>query len=84
MRASRIRPRTLPHSSSFRYISALLLLTLFALVLLALFRITSSTLQEVKLLDVGPMALTDNILIPLVITDADNVLLPRLNTLHVS
>ncbi len=52
--------------------------------LLALFRITSSTLQEVKLLDVGPMALTDNILIPLVITDADNVLLPRLHSLHIS
>ncbi|KAK0239825.1 hypothetical protein EDD85DRAFT_935202 [Armillaria nabsnona] len=52
--------------------------------LLALFRIASSTLQEVKLLDVGPMALTDNILIPLVISDADNVLLPRLHTLHIS
>ncbi len=52
--------------------------------LLALFRIASSTLQEVKLLDVGPMALTDNILIPLVISDADNVLLPRLHSLHIS
>ncbi len=52
--------------------------------LLALFRIASSTLQEVKLLDVGPMALTDNILVPLVISDADNVLLPRLHTLHIS
>ncbi|SJL00724.1 uncharacterized protein ARMOST_04038 [Armillaria ostoyae] len=52
--------------------------------LLALFFSASSTLQEVKLLDVGPMALTDNILIPLVISDADNVLLPRLHTLHIS
>ncbi len=30
------------------------------------------------------MALTDNILIPLVISDANNVLLPRLHTLHIS
>ncbi|PBK92868.1 hypothetical protein ARMGADRAFT_139793 [Armillaria gallica] len=52
--------------------------------LLALFFSASSTLQEVKLLDVGPRALTDNILLCLVISDADNVLLPRLNTLHVS
>ncbi|PBK92869.1 hypothetical protein ARMGADRAFT_1165195 [Armillaria gallica] len=52
--------------------------------LLSLFLGASSTLQEVKLLDVGPMALTDNILIPLVISDADNVLLPRLHTLHIS
>ncbi|PBK92870.1 hypothetical protein ARMGADRAFT_139812 [Armillaria gallica] len=52
--------------------------------LLALFLGASSTLQEVKLLDVGPMALTDNILIPLVVSDADNVLLPRLHTLHIS
>ncbi|PBK92872.1 hypothetical protein ARMGADRAFT_139838 [Armillaria gallica] len=52
--------------------------------LLALFRIASSTLQEVKLLNVGPLALTDNILIPLVITDADNILLSRLHTLRIS
>ncbi len=30
------------------------------------------------------MALTDNILVPLVITDVENVLLPRLHTLHIS
>ncbi|PBK78493.1 hypothetical protein ARMSODRAFT_947421 [Armillaria solidipes] len=52
--------------------------------LLGFFRSTSSTLQEVKLLDVGPIALTDSILAPLVISDADNVLLPRLHTLHIS
>ncbi|KAK0239824.1 hypothetical protein EDD85DRAFT_823434 [Armillaria nabsnona] len=52
--------------------------------LLGFFRSASSTLQEVRLLEVGPMALTDNILIPLVISDADNVLLPRLHTLHIS
>ncbi|KAK0239823.1 hypothetical protein EDD85DRAFT_464578 [Armillaria nabsnona] len=52
--------------------------------LLALFRSVSSTLQEVRLIDVGPMALTDGILAPLVISDADNVLLPRLHTLHIS
>ncbi len=52
--------------------------------LLGFFRSASSTLQEVRLLDVGPMALTDNILIPLVITDVENVLLPRLHTLHIS
>ncbi|KAK0441861.1 hypothetical protein EV421DRAFT_1736502 [Armillaria borealis] len=52
--------------------------------LFALFLIASSTLQEVKLLDVGPRALTDAILAPLVISDTDNVLLPRLHTLHIS
>ncbi|KAK0228837.1 hypothetical protein IW262DRAFT_644689 [Armillaria fumosa] len=52
--------------------------------LLALFLIASSTLQEVKLLDVGPRALTNGILAPLVISDVDNVLLPRLHTLHIS
>ncbi|KAK0228841.1 hypothetical protein IW262DRAFT_644735 [Armillaria fumosa] len=52
--------------------------------LLALFLSTSSTLQEVKLFDVGPMALTDNILISLVISGAGNALLPRLHTLHIS
>ncbi|KAK0196817.1 hypothetical protein F5146DRAFT_1013033 [Armillaria mellea] len=52
--------------------------------LLALFLGASSTLEEVKLLDVGPKALTDTILTPLVMTDADNVLLPRLHTLHIS
>ncbi|KAK0483976.1 hypothetical protein IW261DRAFT_991768 [Armillaria novae-zelandiae] len=52
--------------------------------LLALFLIASSTLEEVKLLDVGPRALTDGILAPLVISDADNVLLPILHTLHIS
>ncbi|KAK0483966.1 hypothetical protein IW261DRAFT_991137 [Armillaria novae-zelandiae] len=52
--------------------------------LLALFLIASSTLQEVKLFDVGPRALTNGILAPLVISDADNVLLPRLHTLHIS
>ncbi|PBK92874.1 hypothetical protein ARMGADRAFT_1080084 [Armillaria gallica] len=52
--------------------------------LLGFFRSASSTLQEVKLLDVGPMALTDGILAPLVISDADNVLLPRLHTLRIS
>ncbi|KAK0441878.1 hypothetical protein EV421DRAFT_610930 [Armillaria borealis] len=52
--------------------------------LLGLFRSVSSTLQEVRLLDVGPIALTDGILTPLVISDADNVLLPRLHTLHIS
>ncbi len=52
--------------------------------LLGFFRNTSSTLQEVRLIDVGPLALTDNILIPLVITDADNILLPRLHTLDIS
>ncbi|KAK0483977.1 hypothetical protein IW261DRAFT_1591970 [Armillaria novae-zelandiae] len=54
--------------------------------LLGFFRSASSTLREVKLLDVGPIALTDGILAPLVISDADadNVLLPRLHTLHIS
>ncbi len=52
--------------------------------LLGFFRSVSSTLQEVCLIDVGPMALTDGILVPLVISDADNVLLPRLYTLHIS
>ncbi|PBK78508.1 hypothetical protein ARMSODRAFT_1011074 [Armillaria solidipes] len=52
--------------------------------LLTFFRSASSTLQEVKLLDVGPMALTDGILAPLVISDVDNVLLPRLHTLNIS
>ncbi|KAK0196814.1 hypothetical protein F5146DRAFT_1013029 [Armillaria mellea] len=52
--------------------------------LLGFFRSVSSTLQEVRLIDVGPMALTDGILAPLVISDADNVLLPRLRILHIS
>ncbi|SJL00721.1 uncharacterized protein ARMOST_04035 [Armillaria ostoyae] len=52
--------------------------------LFALFLIASSTLQEVLLLDVGPRALTDAILAPLVISDTDNVLLPRLHTLHIN
>ncbi len=52
--------------------------------LLGFFRSVSSTLQEVCLIDVGPMALTDGILVPLVISDANNVLLPRLHTLHIS
>ncbi|KAK0463800.1 uncharacterized protein EV420DRAFT_1761043 [Desarmillaria tabescens] len=52
--------------------------------LLALFRSASSTLQEVKLLDVGPLALTDDILTPLVTSYPGNVLLPRLHTLHIS
>ncbi|KAK0211039.1 hypothetical protein DFS33DRAFT_1407119 [Desarmillaria ectypa] len=52
--------------------------------LLRIFRSASSTLQEVELLDVDPTALTDDIPTPLVIVDADNVLLPRLHTLHIS
>ncbi|PBK92892.1 hypothetical protein ARMGADRAFT_1012611 [Armillaria gallica] len=52
--------------------------------LLALFRSASSTLQEVRLLDLGPFALTDGIIVPLIISGADNVLLPRLHTLHIS
>ncbi|KAK0228851.1 hypothetical protein IW262DRAFT_1353469 [Armillaria fumosa] len=52
--------------------------------LLGLFRSASSTLQEVCLFDVGPIALTDGILTPLVISDADNTLLPRLHTLHIN
>ncbi|KAK0196815.1 hypothetical protein F5146DRAFT_17815 [Armillaria mellea] len=52
--------------------------------LLALFFSASFTLEDVKLIDVGPKVLTDNILICLVIPDADNVLLPGLNTLHIS
>ncbi|SJL00727.1 uncharacterized protein ARMOST_04041 [Armillaria ostoyae] len=52
--------------------------------LLGFFHSTSSTLQEVHLLDVGPKALADGILTPLVISNADNVLLPRLHTLHIS
>ncbi|KAK0196800.1 hypothetical protein F5146DRAFT_1012983 [Armillaria mellea] len=51
---------------------------------LALFRSASSTLQEVHLHDVGPNALTDGILTLLVISNADNVLLPRLHTLNIS
>ncbi len=52
--------------------------------LLGLFRSASSTLQEVKLLDVGPLALTDGILTPLEISNPDDVLLPRLHALHIS
>ncbi|SJK97754.1 uncharacterized protein ARMOST_01008 [Armillaria ostoyae] len=52
--------------------------------LLGLFRSASSTLQEVKLLDVGPLALTDDILTPLEISNPDDVLLPRLHALHIS
>ncbi len=52
--------------------------------LLDLFRSASSTLQEVKLLDVGPLALTDGILTPLEISNPDDVLLPRLHALHIS
>ncbi|KAK0483993.1 hypothetical protein IW261DRAFT_1561772 [Armillaria novae-zelandiae] len=52
--------------------------------LLHLFRSISSTLRGVRLLDVGPIALTDGILTPLLISNANNVLLPRLHTLHVS
>ncbi|KAK0228842.1 hypothetical protein IW262DRAFT_1456058 [Armillaria fumosa] len=52
--------------------------------LLDFFRSVSSTLQEARLLNVGPMALTDVILTSLAISDGDNVLLPRLHTLHIS
>ncbi|KAK0503582.1 hypothetical protein EDD18DRAFT_637036 [Armillaria luteobubalina] len=52
--------------------------------LLGFFRSVSPTIQEVRLLDVGPIALTDNIIIPLMITDMGNVPLPRLHTLHIS
>ncbi len=51
---------------------------------LGLFRSASSTLQEVKLLDVGPLALTDDILTPLEISNPDDVLLQRLHALHIS
>ncbi|KAK0228856.1 hypothetical protein IW262DRAFT_646036 [Armillaria fumosa] len=52
--------------------------------LLLLFRSASSTLQEVHLHNVGPNALPDSILTPLVISNADNVLLPRLHTLNIN
>ncbi|PBK92893.1 hypothetical protein ARMGADRAFT_1080098 [Armillaria gallica] len=52
--------------------------------LLGFFHSTSSTLQEVRLLDVGPNALTDGILNRLLISNTDNVLLPRLHTLDIS
>ncbi|KAK0241546.1 hypothetical protein EDD85DRAFT_1020323 [Armillaria nabsnona] len=52
--------------------------------LLDLFRGALSTLQAVKLLDVGPLALIDDILTSLEISNPDDVLLPRLHALHIS
>ncbi|KAK0239797.1 hypothetical protein EDD85DRAFT_1021177 [Armillaria nabsnona] len=52
--------------------------------LLGFFHSISSTLQEVRLFDVGPNALTDGILTRLLISNTDNVLLPRLHTLDIS